>query len=484
MAIVIKYRPLLHARPWIQKAPHINATAYSGGPMRSMRTFDQRMYHLVSQASMCVYNPFNDGWANCVAPALGTFAVGACAEGSAIGPSGTATAGSTTTLNTNLTIVSDLRGYEILITGGPGAGDVRTIASNSIGANSVITVSSGTPFSAAITAATTYTLRTGSLYLFGAGTLGATSFRKYDYATATLSNLSITGLPASWGTDGHLIGTPSIISRGLVTSNATGQANAVGGASTLINTTKTWATNQWANAFQIRITGGTGAGQTRIIASNTATVITTATAWTTVPDATSTYSIEGNDDYLWLIGNNVVTLYRYQIGTNTWTTVTPAVARASAPGAGCMSWHASQLPDAAWAAENAITNGRRIYSFRGASSNILDYFDIPSLSWVTLAGPGVGLIFPTNGWKMQPYQGKAYIRNLATGIQTSQWFVYDPVTNIVEPWATQPVLNAQTASYNSAGTAEFVDGTDVIPFLYSLVESSTINSPWLRTPIL
>jgi hypothetical protein len=138
-------------------------------------------------------------------------------------------------------------------------------------------------------------------------------------------------LPATIATDGKLITTPSFINNDYEVF-ATGTATA-GGASTLTNAAKSWLTNQWANS-QIRIVSGTGAGQIRTIASNTGTVITTSASWTTNPDATSVYNIEGNDDFLYLLGNNAVTMYRYSISANTWTTLAPTAARAGAHGVG------------------------------------------------------------------------------------------------------------------------------------------------------
>jgi hypothetical protein len=63
-----------------------------------------------------------------------------------------------------------------------------------------------------------------------------------------------------------------------------------GGTDYLDDTAKSWPDNAFANLI-IEITGGTGAGQIRKIASNTATRITVTPDWTTVPDATSTYRI-------------------------------------------------------------------------------------------------------------------------------------------------------------------------------------------------
>jgi hypothetical protein len=65
-----------------------------------------------------------------------------------------------------------------------------------------------------------------------------------------------------------------------------------GAATTLTDTTQDWETNLWADDV-VKITGGTGSGQARSIASNTATVLTVSSAWTTNPDATSTYKVIG-----------------------------------------------------------------------------------------------------------------------------------------------------------------------------------------------
>jgi YD repeat-containing protein len=51
-----------------------------------------------------------------------------------------------------------------------------------------------------------------------------------------------------------------------------------------------WSVNAWAGRV-VRITGGTGAGQVRRIASNIATELTIDTPWTTIPDATSNYQV-------------------------------------------------------------------------------------------------------------------------------------------------------------------------------------------------
>jgi hypothetical protein len=78
---------------------------------------------------------------------------------------------------------------------------------------------------------------------------------------------------------------PSGANRVLYTGTAT-----AGAATTLTNSGATWGTNQLVGAV-CKITGGTGSGQTKIIKSNTLTVLTFYGNWHTTPDNTSTYAI-------------------------------------------------------------------------------------------------------------------------------------------------------------------------------------------------
>ena len=115
---------------------------------------------------------------------------------------------------------------------------------------------------------------------------------------------SNTGTTLTWTTAGTA---PDTTSRFLILGFDAGTATA-GAASTLTDSTKAWATNRWAN-YDIRILHGTGRGQTRTIASNTATVITTQSPWDTAPDNTSVYSIQGDSDKLYLVsGGNAAIL--------------------------------------------------------------------------------------------------------------------------------------------------------------------------------
>ncbi|MBI5410173.1 MAG: hypothetical protein HZA14_12485 [Nitrospirae bacterium] len=64
---------------------------------------------------------------------------------------------------------------------------------------------------------------------------------------------------------------------------------------TLTDLDKNWTTNVHAtNGRYVTILTGTGAGQTRKIVSNTATILTVASNWSVNPGATSTYEISGS----------------------------------------------------------------------------------------------------------------------------------------------------------------------------------------------
>lgn len=418
MAVANFNRKILDLKRWtLLTSPAPIATA-AGAFVISSRLSQQRQMVVNSATVHYLYYPFEDAYIQIPSGALaGTFGAGACGTSSAIGPMGTATAGSTTTLTTNLTLARSLAGYQIEITGGPGAGDIRTIAYNTVGANGVITVTA--PFSAAITASSTYRLITPRYYVLCAGTLATNAFKVYDFALNTWTALTITGLPATIGTDGKLIATPSYGDNGAEFNFATGTATSAT-STTLINTAKTWTTNQWANS-QAKIVSGTGAGQVRTIASNTETTLTVSAAWTIIPDATSVYHIEGNDDFLYFMGNNAVTLYRYSISANTWTTLTPAAARSGAPGAGMSGhWVYNVTEDSRWSDESAIINGRRIYSFRGAAGAILDYYDIALNTWVSAHPYAPATETLTTGTKYVYSGDYLYIQKDATG----RWFKY------------------------------------------------------------
>ena len=471
MATTNGNRKILDLKRWEFCTPAPAATSV-GQFIVSSRHYRQQQLLVQSNVLAYLYNPQEDGWVQVPSPALaGTFGAGAC--GTAAGWSSgstaavaslTATAGTTTSITTNQTLARDLRGYTVEILAGPNAGETKIIARNTIGSNSVITftVASASPFSAS----TVYRLVTPNFFVLGAGTLAANAFKRYDFATNTWVALSIVGLPATVGTDGRLIATPSTVD-GADNVFASGTATA-GGASTLTNAAKAWTVNQWTN-YQLHITSGTGAGQIRTIASNTATVLTTTVAWTTPPDATSVYDIEGNDDFIYYMGNSAVTLYRYSISANTWTTLAPGVARGGAPGAGMSASWVWGVTATDWNDENAILNGRYIYSFRGAAGALLDRYDIAANSWSAVTYSPATEVFGA-GTKYVYAGDYIYMQKDAT----NRWFQFNIAESFHNGWNTMLYTQGAAIVGDTSFDVTFIDGATEIVYVYMLLNTSTV----------
>jgi hypothetical protein len=459
---------ILDLKRWEFCAP-VPVTMTAGSCIASSRHFRQQQFLLRSNTEAYIYNPSEDGWIFIGSPGLGgTFGAGASvvsgswSTGSTIGAASlTATAGTTSTITTNQTLARDLRGYKIHILEGPNAGAVLDIVSNTIGANSVITV--GTQASA-FSASTVYRLLTPRWYLLSAGTLAAGSFRVYDFATNSFVSLTQTGLPATLATDGRLIATPSIVDNDFK-SFATGTATSAT-STTLTQTGKTWTASQWIN-FQVRITGGTGAGQIRTISANTADALTVST-WTITPDATSAYSIEGNDKFLYYIGNNAVTMYRYDIATNVWSTLSPVSARAAAPGIGMSGHWIHSVQESGWNNESAILNGRYIYSFQGAATMNLHRYDIAGNTWSTVSFAPTGETL-TTGTKYALHNGIIYIQREATG----RWFAFDIARSELFPWSSMLYPQGAAIVGDTAFDVIYDDTTDLF-YVYMVLNSSNI----------
>lgn len=96
------------------------------------------------------------------------------------------------------------------------------------------------------------------------------------------------------------------------------------GVATLTDTSKTgWTTNRWNN-MAVRITGGTGKGQVRTIQgtyqTGSAGIISVVPNWTTTPDNTSTYEIQGDPDNMYMMFGASAQTFNYHIGADTITT--------------------------------------------------------------------------------------------------------------------------------------------------------------------
>jgi hypothetical protein len=107
---------------------------------------------------------------------------------------------------------------------------------------------------------------------------------------------------------------PDATSRYVISGFDAGVASA-GGASTLTDSGKSWENNRWKN-YELRITAGTGLGQSQAILSNNDTELTVIRPWATQPDATSTYEIVGDTDKLYLSQGGTAAIPIYNLKDN------------------------------------------------------------------------------------------------------------------------------------------------------------------------
>lgn len=469
MPTTMNLRKILDRKQWEFCTPAPVATA-AGTFVVSSRHFRQFQYYVVNATTVWAYLPEEDAWEEIPSPALaGTFAAGACGICLPIGQTGTAVSGTTTTIATNLNLQRSLNGYKVRILSGTNAGEERTIKYNSVGANSTITVEN--PYSSAITNSSIYQLLYTRVWLFNAHTAAPVNgqFKYYDFGLNTWTSANLPAVGGAWGTDGRMVATPSIVNsmNNIFTSGSVASA-----ASTSIsaNGGKNWATNQFANAYQLRITSGAGKGQIRNISSNTSTNITVESAFSPALDNTSYYVIEGCDDYLYLMGNNAVTLYRYKISTNTWTTLSPGVARGAAPGAGLGGHWIWGCNDIVWNSENALLNGRRIYSHRGGGSTVFDYYDVPSNTWTTATYSPATHTF-TTGSKHAIIDGR-YIWTQKDA--TNRFYRFDPVNSNSDPGAQFLYPQGAAVVGDTCFDVEYIDGDTKITWIYMILNTSQV----------
>lgn len=375
--IVNKNVPKVHRKEFQFMTPAPAATAAGSFVVTDAKEKDNLALYFASGTLVYAYHHDEDAWVTLPNPSIGgTFGAGSCGARSRYSSTLTATGGSTTTA-TVVGITGLCLGKTVRFTSGPNIGLERVITGviiNPIGGGVCTIQFDALPNAVANT--NTFIVDTGRFWFWNAGTTG-TNFKAYDPLLGTWgATLSSTGTPASWGTDGRLVVTPSddVFATGTATSATT---------TTLVNSAKTWTASQWIN-YQVRIVSGTGIGQIRTITANTGTTLTVAT-WTTTPDATSEYEITGNDDFLYLLGNNAVTMYRYSISGNSWSTLSPTAARTAASSTGMSANWVGKTGDANWANESDIKDGRYIYSFRGGSTASLDRYDIATAAGGTWA---------------------------------------------------------------------------------------------------
>ena len=488
MTTIVNLRKMLHRKSAEYCCPNPAGNTAAGtfivSDKSNMIPSHDIAYYVGGVSAVWNYNADQDGWVQLPnSGAAGTFAAGACGEFRAISapagvidltPSGT---GTTSTIPTSLTITRNMVGCKVRVHVGTNVGYEGKVVSNTLGASAVITVTPAA--SAAFDATTRYRVYGGSLWFMNAGT-SAVGFSVYDRMTNTWTARAVANLPTAWGTDAQLVSTP-----GLSSNNEAGflKGTATSATGTTLETGKTFLANQWNNS-QVRITGGTGKGQIRAITATTVGGQFTVATWTVTPDATSTYVVEGNDDFFYLLGNAAVAMYRYSISGNAWTLLAPTAARAAVPGAGMTADWVDNVGDASWnptgaaAAHYSTTvfkqNGRYIYSFRGAAGNVLDVYDIAANTWISGIAYGQQMETFTTGSCSVDLHGYIYIQKDVTG----RIYRFDVANNAIEPFVLNPVPQGAAVVGDKMFLTTYTDGATEINFMYTLGNTRAELTRW------
>lgn len=394
-------------------------------------------------------------------------------------PAGTillsASAGTTNSITTGLTIHESIAGRTVRIIEGPNAGQEFKIKAYTKGANSVFTFD--TTAAAAFTSATKFHLLTGSIWYLTSNT----AFFVYDLATRTYTARSTTNLPSL---------NTSFESALLPLHRAHdnfGTGNVVAAAATTATIPTAFSSYNFTN-FEIYIASGTGVGQIRRITAQAANVLTVASAWTTTPDTTSVFKIRGDSNsMIFAGGQGSALLYKFDIAANTWTQISAASpARTMTSQAAATDWRIMrQVPE--WNTPIVGTNvpggqnGRFIVSIRqntGAPSNSgIDYYDIATNAWQNF-----DVSEATDGGAYSGYcDDEQYIYSME--FNTGEYYRINIATMKWDMLVLNVIPHSATAA--TAGDRHFIvkynDGGSEFKFLYSKLVGD--KREFIRLPI-
>lgn len=477
MAEAQNNKPILHRKEWQSMMPAPTTTAAGGFCVNGNSNTDRFTLYFASATVHYLYDHDQDDWTPIASGAFSpAIAAGACGVYTDWSGAFTANGGSTTTITVNRA-VHNLNGYAVgrvveFLTGtAANIGLRRTITaiSHPAGATGTITLTLDTAVPSSVANNDTFRIASGRFWVCVSGTLVAASFQVYDIVAGTWTQRSITGLPAAPGTDARMV-TPGMIG----VSYDTGTADADSSTTALEDDGKGWTADQWIN-YQVRITAGTGMGQIKVITDNDSDTLTIAAG--TDLDETSEYAIEGDENAIYYLGNNAVTLYKYSISGNSWSTVAPTTARTGAPGIGMTADFVGQTGDTGWTDITNIKDGRYIYSFRGAAGTLLDRFDISggtngAGAWLPVVYHPVITTFTTGTGS--DWSGRyIYIAKEGTAAIPQRVYRFDLVGNCIDAVASDWYLGGAALIGNKIWVRA-LSSAGLIKWLYVLQSTSTV----------
>ena len=426
-------------------------------------------------SSAGLYDYKNDSYEMCSNPGLaGTFGLGTCGIYNPWSMKYAATGGTTNSIvvaSATYNITGMIIGKTLVVTSGAQEGFTTTVTgvltSGGIG-DIIVYLKDALP--AALASGDTFKTMSGMYYVVNGGTKIANNFKGFDLGTRTwtvgLNNTALPNLTAEtamatayrhgeYMASGEIAkGTSTTMTSARTTTREIDRAG---------NITPNWTVNQW-KGYQVTITKD-NRRQTRLITSNTATTLTVASSFLFTPDNTCTYKIEGDEDIIYLLGNNAVTLYEYLISANTWVVVSPTVARASVTGGGVTCDIPTNTKRDEWSNENDIKDGRYVYSIRGKGGVEIDRYDIVANKW-EVVNTRTTETFNT-GASTVIVDGDWYIKRESL----NRFLKYSFVDNAMYAFSTIP-LSDGAGTFGQKLHAKRIKGTDIV-FVYTVANTST-----------
>lgn len=331
----------------------------------------------------------------------------------------------------------------------PGAIDVTTGLTPTSGNCGSATAGTGSTTTNLIANTTIFTPgMVGLQVTFGASTT-TVALRGKSYI---ISAVAATGLSATVAT---MAASPASTDTFIIElPKATATAGAVG---TLTDTVQAWPTNAYANC-DVVIVSGTGAGQRRRIASNTATVLTLAASVTgnantgnfsVAPDATSVYQIQPSSDFLYyFVGNNSTTAYKIDISQTTGAAFAAITA----------------IPGALYTGGNVVNpkdaGPFRLLCLRGNATSNVYWYNIGTNAWTTPTVYAGSETF-TTGATSCFISGRRKLMILKEA--TKRTYFLDLTTNILEP--APQLMYAAPVGYDGK-RLRFVKTADGVEWVY------------------
>jgi len=159
----------------------------------------------------------------------------------------------------------------------------------------------------------------------------------------------------------------------------------------------------------------------------------------------SAYNSSGNDDYIYLIGNNSTTWYRYSISGNSWTTMSTSLPAAA--GAGCsLIWPWDFDAD-------------KLYFIRGGGTASIYVYSFSSNSWTTLSYQPASETFGAGSSAIYvPGQKRIYI----TKDTTHRIYYLELSENRMYPGGMWPYASGSAVTGRAMAYVKSPDGAEYI----------------------